>query len=249
MKNNEYENVGGSIENSLQGKANLDMKTLAKEAWVLCQTRKGSLLQGALLIFAIVLLCMAILEQIFDVQDWATAPPNVQLTLQIVVTIITAPLVAAMFMTGISHSVGERPAFSMVLRRIINSALVIFIAVMVLGMVYLGFALFLLPGIYLGLATGFSMMLYVEKQLPPSQAIIQSIRVFNRYWIQLSMFYMGAFVLFIIGMFTFGLAYIWIIPFYFNLKGVLYRELFGIQVKRRNIELDNIKQVDSIFHA
>lgn len=249
MEHNKYDNVGGSIENSLQGKANLDMTALAKEAWNISQTRKGSLLQGSLLIFGVVLLCIAILEQIFDVQDWALAPPNVQLALQIVVTVITAPLVAAMFMTGISHSVGERPAFSKVLRQIINSALVIFIAVLILVIVYLGFALFLLPGLYLGLATGFSMMLYVEKQLPPSQAILQSIRVFNRYWLQLSLFYMAAFLMFIMGMFTFGLAYIWIIPFYFNLKGVLYRELFGIQVKRQTTELTNNKESDSVFDA
>jgi uncharacterized membrane protein len=249
VEHNKYDNVGGSIENSLQGKANLDMTALAKEAWNISQTRKGSLLQGSLLIFGVVLLCIAILEQIFDVQDWAVAPPNVQLALQIVVTVITAPLVAAMFMTGISHSVGERPAFSKVLRRIINSALVIFIAVLILVIVYLGFALFLLPGLYLGLATGFSMMLYVEKQLPPSQAILQSIRVFNRYWLQLSIFYMAAFMMFVIGMFTFGLAYIWIIPFYFNLKGVLYRELFGIQVKRQDTEVTNEKESDSVFDA
>ncbi|MEP7703728.1 hypothetical protein [Paraglaciecola sp. 25GB23A] len=249
MEHNKYDNVGGSIENSLQGKANLDMTALAKEAWNISQTRKGSLLQGSLLIFGVVLLCIAILEQIFDVQDWAVAPPNVQLALQIVVTVITAPLVAAMFMTGISHSVGERPAFSKVLRRIINSALVIFIAVLILVIVYLGFALFLLPGLYLGLATGFSMMLYVEKQLPPSQAILQSIRVFNRYWLHLSIFYMAAFMMFIAGMFTFGLAYIWIIPFYFNLKGVLYRELFGIQVKRQDTEVINEKESDSVFDA
>lgn len=249
MNQDKYENVGGSVENSLQGQVELDMQKLAKEAWTLSQTRKGSLLQGALLIFGLVLLCIAILEHIFDIQDWQTAPPNAQLALQIIVTIITAPLVAAMFMTGISHSVGERPAFSMVLRRIINSALVIFLAVAVLVIVYLGFALFLVPGIYLGLATGFAMMLYVEKKLAPSQAIMQSIRVFNRYWWQLSLFYVGAFVLFFIGMLTFGLAYIWIIPFYFNLKGVLYRELFGIRVKTVNVELGQKQPVDSIFDA
>ncbi|MDP5029433.1 MAG: hypothetical protein NWQ54_19240 [Paraglaciecola sp.] len=249
MNQHEYDNVGGNIENSLQGLTKLNMPVLAKEAWNLSQTRKGSLLQGSLLIFGLVLLCIAVLEHLFEVQDWAVAPPNAQLALQIVVTIITAPLVAAMFMTGISHSVGERPAFSVVLKRIINSALVIFLAMLVLVIVYLGSALFILPGIYLGFATGFSMMLYVEKQLSPGQAILQSIRIFNRYWTQLSLFYVGAFVLFIVGLFTFGIAYIWIIPFYFNMKGVLYRELFGIKVKIQDASLTKEKSVDSIFHA
>ncbi|WP_340680815.1 hypothetical protein [Paraglaciecola sp.] len=248
MKEDEFHNLGGSIEQSLQGNTKLDLKALAKEAWMLTQQAKSGLLQGAMIIVLLGLLLISGLQHFFEVEDWATAPPKVRLILQVSLTIITAPFVAAMLMIGISHSVGEKPTFSLVLKKVINSALVILLALLVSVLVDLGFALFLLPGIYLGLATGFAMMLYIEKQLPPSQAILQSIKVFNRYWPQLSLFYVITILLFTLGMFTFGFAYIWIIPFYFNFKGVLYRELFGIKIKM--VKADSLNnQGDSIFHA
>ena len=248
MKQNEYHNIGGSIEESLQGKVKIELSVLAKEAWILTQTAKSGLLQGAMIIVLLGLLLVSGVQHWFNVEDWASAPPKVRLILQISLTILTAPFVAAMLMIGISHSVGEKPTFSLVLKKVINSALVILLALLVSVLVDLGFALFLLPGIYLGFATGFSMMLYIEKQLAPSQAILQSIKVFNRYWLQLGVFYVATFVLFLLGMFTFGFAYIWIIPFYFNFKGVLYRELFGIKVKL--IAANSAEnQGDSIFHA
>jgi hypothetical protein len=248
VKEDEFHNLGGSIEQSLQGNTKLDLKALAKEAWMLSQKAKSGLLQGAMIIVLLGLLLISGLQHLFDVDDWAAAPANVRLILQISLTILTAPFVAAMLMMGISHSVGEKPSFSLVLKKVINSALVILLALLVSVLVDLGFALFLLPGIYLGLATGFSMMLYIEKQLPPSQAILQSIKVFNCYWPQLSLFYVITIILFTLGMFTFGFAYIWIIPFYFNFKGVLYRELFGIKVKM--VKADSLNSHgDSIFHA
>lgn len=248
MKQNEYHTIGGSIEQSLQGKAKIDLAALAKESWALTKNAKSGLLQGAMIIVLLGLLLISGLQQWFEVEDWATASPKVRLILQISLTILTAPFIAAMLMIGISHSVGEKPTFSLVLKKVINSALVILLALLVSVLVDLGFALFLLPGIYLGLATGFSMMLYIEKQLAPSQAILQSIKVFNHYWLPLSLFYVAIFILFTLGMFTFGFAYIWIIPFYFNFKGVLYRELFGIKVILVQADEHN-NQGDSIFHA
>lgn len=248
MKQNEYHTIGGSIEQSLQGKVKIDLASLAKESWALTKNAKSGLLQGAMIIVLLGLLLISGLQHWFNVEDWATASPKVRLILQISLTILTAPFIAAMLMIGISHSVGEKPTFSLVLKKVINSALVILLALLVSVLVDLGFALFLLPGIYLGLATGFAMMLYIEKQLAPSQAILQSIKVFNRYWPQLSLFYVAIFILFALGMFTFGFAYIWIIPFYFNFKGVLYRELFGIKVMLVKADEHN-NQGDSIFHA
>lgn len=248
MIDNEYRTIGGNIENSLQGKANIELKSLAKEAWHLSQTAKSGLLQGAVIVVVLGLCLISVLQNIFSIDDWSLAPSRVRLILQISLTIITAPFLAAMLMTGMSHSVGEKPPFSLVLKKVINSALIILVALLLSFLVDLGFALFLLPGIYLGLATGFSMMLYIEKHVTPRQAIMLSIKVFNRYWLPLTVFYFAIFLLFLIGMFTFGVAYIWIIPFYFNFKGVLYRELFGIRVKLTKLEKQH-SEGDSIFHA
>jgi hypothetical protein len=43
-----------------------------------------------------------------------------------------------------------------------------------------------------------------------------------------------------------GFAYIWIIPFFINMKGILYRELFGVKV----LSVKNQSNPDeAVFHA
>jgi hypothetical protein len=61
-------------------------------------------------------------------------------------------------------------------------------------------------------------------------------------------FYLFFTVLFLVGAMTFGIAYIWIIPFYFNAKGVLYRQLFGIDNTQNDSNSLN-KKDEAVFHA
>ena len=97
------------------------------------------------------------------------------------------------------------------------------------------------------MSTGFALVLLVEKKYRPSQAILVSMRVFNRYWGPLSQFYIVSFILFVGGLFTFGIALIWIVPLYLHTKGVLYRTLFGVEVLGQPSTLSNNK--DSVFYA
>lgn len=248
MDNKEFHQLGGSVEDSLAGKVQLDFKRLIQEAWMLTGKTKGTFFQGAMLLMSLSILLILLLQNVLAIDDWTVASPKHRLLLQILWTMVTAPFFAALLMSGICHSVGEKLAFSTVLKRVLGSAFVVLVALLVSALVDLGFALFILPGIYLAMATGFSMMLYIEKRLVPSQAIVQSLKVYNRYWMPLSMFYIAAFVLFMMGLFTFGFAYIWLIPMYFNLKGLLYRELFGVRVKLVNAAQREANG-DSVFHA
>ena len=127
-----------------------------------------------------------------------------------------------------------------------GSALVILLALLVAALTDVGMRLLILPGLYLSMGTGFSLMLLVDKKLAPSQAILQSIKVFNKYWAPLIIFYVVSLFAFVMGMFSFGVAYIWLIPFYINFKGVLYRELFGVKVLSVK---DQANQDETIFHA
>ena len=43
------------------------------------------------------------------------------------------------------------------------------------------------------------------------------------------------FVLFLLGMVTFGLAFIWIVPLYYNVTGILYNDLFGVKEEAQQV--------------
>ncbi|MEP0354945.1 hypothetical protein [Paraglaciecola sp.] len=253
MKQEECKVVGGSYEKSINGETRIDLKTLSVEAWELSKKGKAEVMQGVMLMLFIVMAFVWVLQSIFGIADMSAISPRTQVTMELGFIVITAPIIAAMLLIGMFRSVGLKPSFLPLLKRAFGSFVIILLALLLAILVDVAGQVLSLAGlffgivttVYLGMATGFSMMLLIEKQLAPKDTIIQSFKVFNRHWPSLSLFYIGSLVLFLLGMLTFGVAYIWLIPFYFNLKGVLYRELFGVNVKKH----DKKPKQETIFNA
>ncbi|WP_339719994.1 hypothetical protein [uncultured Paraglaciecola sp.] len=250
----QFEIQGGSLEKSLKGETQLDLKAIAKEAWDLSRNTKTAVLHGVLLLFFIAILFAWALQSLFGITDLNVMPQSMMMGLKVAGVIVTTPIIAAMFLLGISHSVGIKPRFITILKNVMGSVLVILLALLLAAMSdvgsFIGAQISVLLGLvllfYVNLATGFSIMLLVEKRLAPSQCVIQSLMVFHKYWMPLSLFYIVYYCCLFIGALSLGFAYIWIIPFFINMKGILYRELFGVKVLSVK---DPSNQSETIFHA
>lgn len=250
----QFEIQGGSLEKSLSGETQLDLKAMAKEAWELSKNTKTAVLHGVLLLFFIAIIFAWVLQSVFGITDLNVVPPGMMISLKVAGVIVTTPIIATMFLLGISHSVGIKPRFLTILKSVMGSVLVILLALLLVAISdvgsFVGSQISVLLGmavlIYTNLATGFSIMLLIEKRLAPSQCVIQSLRVFHKYWMPLSMFYLIYYCCLFLGALSLGFAYIWIIPFFINMKGILYRELFGVKV--RSVK-DKPKQDETVFHA
>lgn len=240
--------LGGDIETSLRGATKLELLSCVKEGWLLSKTNRGTILQGSLFTLSMSLLLLLVIQIWFDLEALQTASFGVSFMINILFTLLTAPLLTALMIIGIRQSVGESSIFIGLAKQLAGSTLLIFTALMTGALVNLGMSLLLVPGLYLAMATAYTLPLLAEKKLRPSQAIVLSIRVFNQYWSALSMFYLVAFGLFMLGLLTMGLAYIWLVPWYFNTKGVLYRELFGVQVTSSGQAAANNKN-EKVFYA
>ena len=119
-----------------------------------------------------------------------------------------------------------------------------------------------MPGIYLLVALSLSIPLVVEKQISPLKAIILSIKALRFQWFNifaiyffLSMILVVALVpvismmsssLFIVAFVIFLFLLSYLAPCYYNVKGILYREIFGMRLQAMAKE-----QVvsDDIFNA
>jgi hypothetical protein len=250
----QFKTEGGSLEKSLRGETQLDLKAISKEAWNVSKNTKTAVLHGVLLLFFIAMVFAWVLQSIFGITDLSIIPPQMMISLKVAGIVVTTPIIAAMFLLGISHSVGIRPRFLTILKNVMSSILVILLALLLAAMSDLGSLLGsqvnVLLGVcvlfYVNLATGFSIMLLVEKKLPPSQCVVQSLKVFNKYWKPLFVYYLIYYCCLALGALSLGFAYIWIIPFFINMKGILYRELFGVKVR----DVDNKPDQDeTVFHA
>ncbi len=100
-------------------------------------------------------------------------------------------------------------------------------------------AVFSILGLYLAIAFSMTTLLICEKQLQPLNAILTSFRAVNRKILPLVGFNLILGVLFFLSIATMGLALIWTLPFLFNLKGIIYREMFGIGIEVSVTEPDD----------
>jgi hypothetical protein len=98
----------------------------------------------------------------------------------------------------------------------------------------LGFALFLIPGIYLAVAYVFAVPLKVERGLGIWDSLETSRKSVTNAWWKVAGVMLGAGLAVIIGtIVTLGIGIIWLGPFMIMVMGVTYREIFGYSASAR----------------
>jgi len=91
--------------------------------------------------------------------------------------------------------------------------------------------IFPLLSLYLSMAFSHSILLICEKNVPPMQSLLLSLRAINRKILVVSGLYLLVMVMFAVATVFYGIGLIFVLPFFFHLKGILYREMFGIRLK------------------
>ncbi|MDF2179861.1 hypothetical protein P2G88_16535 [Aliiglaciecola sp. CAU 1673] len=238
--------LGGSLETAMNGQYQLDVKAVFKEGWSLTQLTKWRMVQAILLVFCIFLIASMVLVQIAQFHGLDVTSSGVQMVSQLMLTLISAPLMTGLIMMGVNHAIGgiSKPSH---LFHFLPKTLVLALAAMLVGiLVQLGLLL-ILPGLYFIVACSFVMPLIVEKGLPPLRAIYVSIRVVTHKWKEFILLHLVFLGLFLLVALTFGVALIWVAPLYYNVTGILYRDIFGVTVT--TYEADPSGATESIFHA
>jgi membrane-anchored glycerophosphoryl diester phosphodiesterase (GDPDase) len=112
-------------------------------------------------------------------------------------------------------------------------------------------SLLYIPGIYLAVSLSLALPLVVEKNLSPLKAIILSLQVTRFQWFKLLAIYTLLFIalfmsllplvilantqMSVIGVIIFLVALTFIAPLFYNVKGILYREIFGMQLQASDV--------------
>jgi hypothetical protein len=195
------------------------------------------------------------LSQIYTVIEAGESTPidNIQslqnnlLMTDLIITLCIWPFLAGVIMMGVFNAVGIKTHFNDIFIFLKKAAWVVLCAVIQSMLVNLGLSLFVIPGIFLLVSLSLTIPLLIDKNVTPLKAIILSIRATRFKWFQL--FYIHSFLVFIfillliplsllansslvmVGLviFLFGMSYL--APMYLNVKGILYREIFGLHLQ------------------
>ena len=258
-------NLGGSIEKAISGDYELKASSVLKEAWN--NTIKNFFsFTPAILILLIVQLAIfyiAIRLQLGDLSVilQAVASPD-GLTHNIVQSIfianfsyevISVPIYAGVSLMAMSHAAG----LSTNLRHIgkgLQFTVPLIIATLI-SLVLQGVAGMLLPflSLYISLAFSNSTLLICEKRVPPIQSLILSFRAVNKKLFVLAGVYLLVLLMFIAATIFYGIGLIFVLPFFFHVKGIVYRNMFGIKLRivtdQQSGDDDQGNNKSQVFHA
>lgn len=201
--------------------------------------------------FAIVILISTVtvfvILQTMAVDTSAGLTVGTRALLEIVLQLVTAPFMVGIMMAGVKLNAEQAVGVKDLFAYLPQSAILCLTSLMVSIISGLGFALYIIPGLYLLIATNFTLLLVTDKRMSPFNAMLLSMKMVNRYLLSFIALHLIFFVLFMLCIVTFGVALIIVGPLYFNAKGLLYKELFGYGDMSAHIP--QTESSESVFNA
>ena len=141
---------------------------------------------------------------------------------------IQAPLWAGLEMIGVRRSVDLPISFRYVFEYFRQFLPLALTALIVMSFAMIGFVLLIIPGIYVVVASFLALQLVADKKMGPWSAFKASVRAITYKWFHVFLLFVILFSLVFISMIPCGVGLIWTWPLFINTKGVLYRNIFGV---------------------
>lgn len=255
--------IGGSVERAVKGEYSINVKAILTEAWQHTLQSRMSINIALLLVTVFGMIVSFITSSFFGGIERVIEDPQLLQLINVIVTIAVWPFMAGIEMMGVYHAVNKPTKSKMVLSFLHRGSWVALCALLTSLLISIGFQLLIIPGVLLAVLLSLTIPLVVEKNLTPVQAIALSVKALRFKIMPLLAIYSVLFLALIslafpialliesslaplaVMVFLFGLSYL--APWYYNIKGVLYREIFGIysEVKSTDTELSHSTNKDS----
>ena len=221
------ERVGGSIENTLGGYAELDIGDVFSEAWEKISGIKGYVIGGGILIYIIGMpIVLGILSVLFGVGQETIFGG---LVIQLVIIMMIYPFMAGVFMLGLRQSVGRPVGFNQLFSQYGMVLPILGIVIIQSIATSIGFLLLILPGIYVAIALGLAIPLKVEKQLGVVECLTTSMQLVNKKFLNVAVLAIVSSLVATLSFITI-IGWIWGIPWMLMVFAITYRQLAGVNV-------------------
>jgi hypothetical protein len=230
--------LGGDLEKSLTEGYTLDFKQLFKDAFAITRTNFQPLFVACIITFAIVAMIYALnYEVLTNLSD-----VNQTIMHLIFSSFVVTPLVTGLHMMGINHAVGIKTRIydlfnyiNIILKLALASViinLIVYVLSVLLSEIFgnIGSQLSIIVILYLNMAFCMVHPFIAEKKIAPQLAIKLSFKLINKNLRQFTFLFMLLGLLAFIALLPSGLGLILFIPFYFNVMGIVYRQMCGVGV-------------------
>ncbi|MCG3721360.1 hypothetical protein EXA23_00450 [Vibrio cincinnatiensis] len=236
-------NLGGTVDQALSGQYQLKMGEVLREAWD-CTLKHFLSFSPAivmLIIIQVVIFFIALKLMIGDPSMILTALTQADTFPQEVVQgilianfsyeVVSAPIYAGVSLMAMSHAAGLKTKTSQITKGLQFTIPVIMATLLSLLLQGIAGMIFPLLSMYFSLAFSSAILLICEKRVPPIQSLWISLRAVNKKLLPLAGIYALLMLMFVAAVLFYGIGLIFVLPFFFHVKGIIYRNMFGIRLK------------------
>lgn len=155
--------------------------------------------------------------------------PEIIIALKVISTLLVAPIHFALMMSAIYQSGGKVAQKQSLFRYFRIAPMLLFYSLILELVNHLGSAIFIIIGLYLMIATSYTIPLILDKKYRFAQAFVTSIKTVSKHWIIFVASFGLFFLMFLAGIMTLFIGFFWLAPLYYAINGVLYRDIFGLE--------------------
>jgi len=225
----------GSLQKAVTGDYDFSIGEVLSEAW---QKVSGSKLKiiGALFVYAIIAaLTTQFISLFLDATPYIEAEQYVDAFLintlvGWLASPVTLPLSLGVLLLGYARANDEVLAIDTIFNYYVYVWSLVFASLLITLFTYVGFALLLIPGIYLSVAYTFVLPLIIDKKLGIWGAMEVSRQAVTHSWWTIAGVNGTLVVLVALSAIPMGVGLIWTIPLMMIAQGVMYRKIFGWKV-------------------
>lgn len=236
------------LEKHLNGGYTFDIKRIVSRASQLSRVNTFTIFTSLALMMTLTILFCLILFSVYDiasVEQLITAQDSGLGVSLLLFNIALAPMWGGIAMISL-YSVREQKATAMMVFSFFAFLPQLgLISLLVDTLAQLGLQLLFIPAFYVYMASTFIVPLIIDKRLHPFKAIALSVKMTNAYLFPMALVYLSFLALIIAGFLSLFIGFIWIIPFIYNVRAVLYNDLFH----SASDSVDTKQETTDIFNA
>jgi len=222
----------GSIDRALSGDFDFGIADTMSEAWALTSGSKGVIISG-LAVGYLITFTLSAMAYMIDPPEAAEAVSagrsSAAMLFQLAGSLLSYPVFAGVYLYAVRRAAGDSAAgFGDVMGGIPFLIPLIGLYLLQILLILLGLALLVLPGIYLMVGYSLAVPVLLEKQVGVWQSLEISRQGVSHAWFRFfGLMTVVGVVVFVGGLLTLGIGWIWLVPWATLCLGVAYRKLFG----------------------
>lgn len=220
-----------SLDEAMAGNWDFEVMPVIREAWERTSGSKGVIWLGLLISFAASFVFQMLGAGIATTAGGPESATGLILMfgIQMIGSLINWVVTSGLYLYGIKRAAGDEDAsLSDVLSAFSQAGPLIGLWFLMILMVMAGFALLILPGIYLSIAYMLAIPLRMERGLGLWEALETSRKTIHHHWWRvLWLMIVSGLAALALSIVTLGIGLVWAYPFFFLVFGVLYTKAFG----------------------